>query len=205
MPELALDLALTLGARELRVALTSASEGVALVGPSGAGKSTVLRVVAGLERRARGTVRFAGETWQGTGTFVPPWRRGLAWLPQEGLLFPHLSVRENLAYAARLPVEPIAELLGVAPLLDRQPRLLSGGERQRVALGRAMAVAPRLLLLDEPFSALDRPLRERIGADLRTWARERGTMVLLVSHDPADTAALADDVWELEGGGVTHS
>lgn len=206
MAELVLDLALALGPRTLRACLRSRSRAIALVGPSGAGKSTLLRVAAGVERRARGTVAFDGAAWQDTiGTFVPAWRRRVGWVPQDGVLFPHLSVRENLAYAARLDVAPIAEQLGVGHLLDRQPRHLSGGERQRVALGRAMASAPRLLLLDEPFSALDRPLRAQLGATVAAWARARSTTLLVVTHDPADVEALAEEVWEIQGDTVART
>lgn len=199
MAELAIDVSLGLGPRTLRLTLRTSAAAVAIVGPSGAGKSTLLRVVAGLERRARGTVAFAGETWQGDGRFVPPWERRVGWVPQDGVLFPHLSVRENLGYAARLDVVPLAEMLGVAALLDRQPRRLSGGERQRVALGRAMAADPRLLLLDEPFAALDRPLRASLGAAVAAWARARGVPLLVVTHDPADVATLGAEQWEIQG------
>ncbi len=219
-PMLRLAVTLRIGAETLVVDKASNAAAIGLVGPSGIGKSTLLRVVAGLERRAVGHVAFAGEVWQDTGSmavgapggslgdthegsprapFVPPERRGAGWVPQDGVLFPHLSVRENLAYAARLPVEPVAELLGVAPLLDRRPRHLSGGERQRVALGRALCAAPRLLLLDEPFSALDRPLRARLAADVAAWARARSVPILLVTHDALDLQAFDAEVWEITG------
>ena len=200
MAELLLDLVLPLGQRVLRAVLHSRSPAIALVGPSGAGKSTLLRVVAGVERRARGRVQVDGAPWQDEeGHFVPPWFRRVGWVPQDGVLFPHLSVRANLAYAAKLDVMPIADMLGVTLLLDRQARNLSGGERQRVALGRALASDPRLLLLDEPFSALDRPLRAQLGAALADWARAQGTPLVVVTHDPADVAALAQETWEIEG------
>ena len=174
------------------------------MGPSGAGKSTLLRVVAGLERRARGTITFRGEAWQAEGVFVPPWQRGAGWVPQDAVLFPHLSVRQNLGFAARVAVLPIAERLGVAHLLDRRPRHLSGGERQRVALGRALCADPRLLLLDEPFAALDKPLRARLAADVAAWARERGATLLVVTHDDADLAALTEEAWEIRDGGLSR-
>lgn len=205
MAELDVDIALPIGRRTLALSLRSSSPGVAVVGPSGSGKSTLLRVIAGVERRARGTVAFGGEVWQDGARFVAPWERGCGWVPQDGVLFPHLSVRENLAYAARLDVVPIAEMLGVASLLDRRPRLLSGGERQRVALGRALARSPRLLLLDEPFSALDRPLRAQLGAAVRAWALERAIPLLVVTHDAADVAALADEAWELAGDSLSRA
>ncbi|MDP2307422.1 MAG: ATP-binding cassette domain-containing protein [Pseudomonadota bacterium] len=195
---------LAIGASPLTLDLASDAATIGLVGPSGVGKSTLLRVVAGLERRAVGTVGFAGEVWQDssprrTPTFLPPHLRRVGWVPQDGVLFPHLSVRENLAYAARAPVEPVAELLGVAHLYDRRPRHLSGGERQRVALGRALCAAPRLLLLDEPFSALDRPLRARLAADVAGWARTHALSILLVTHDERDLSAFEAEVWEIEG------
>lgn len=198
MSELVVELSLALGPRTLWASLRSQSRAIALVGASGAGKSTLLRVVAGVGRRVPGTVSFDGVTWQDeAGTFLPPWRRRVGWVPQDSVLFPHLSVRQNLGYAARLDLAPIAELLGITKLLDRYPRNLSGGERQRVSLGRAMAAAPRLLLLDEPFAALDRPLRAQLGEALSGWAAAHGAALLVVSHDPHDVAALANEVWEL--------
>jgi molybdate transport system ATP-binding protein len=205
-PTLHVAVTLTIGATPLTLDITSGAATLGVVGPSGVGKSTLLRVVAGLERRAVGSVTFAGEVWQGPAgaPFVPPHLRRVGWVPQDGVLFPHLSVRENLAYAARLPVEPVAELLGVASLLTRRPRHLSGGERQRVALGRALCTAPRLLLLDEPFSALDRPLRARLAADVAGWARTHAVAILLVTHDERDLEAFDAEVWEIEGGVATR-
>jgi len=199
MAEIQLSGPLVVGPRRLLVELHSTAEALAIVGPSGAGKSTILRVIAGVERRPELALRVDGQPWQSPGRFVPPWERRVGWVPQDGLLFPHLSVRENLAYAARIDVEPIARMLGVESLFDRMPRRLSGGERQRVALGRALASDPRLLLLDEPFSALDRPLRAALGRAVSAWARERGTPLILVSHDAEDLALIADEVWELHG------
>ncbi|MDP2314273.1 MAG: ATP-binding cassette domain-containing protein [Pseudomonadota bacterium] len=203
-PTLHLGVTLALGGRPLVVDLTSHAAAIGLVGPSGAGKSTLLRVVAGLERRAVGVVACAGELWQDAATFVPTHRRNVGWVPQDGLLFPHLTVRENLAYAARIDLAPIAALLGVTPLLDRRPRHLSGGERQRVALGRALCAAPRLLLLDEPFSALDRSLRARLAADVAGWARDHAVPILLVTHDERDLVPFAAEVWEIGEGGVVR-
>jgi len=198
MAELHVDVEIPLGPRRLSLTLRSRCPAIAVVGPSGAGKSTLLRILAGLERRARGTVAFDSQTWQDpAGAFVPAWRRGVGWVPQDGLLFPHLSVQENLAYAARTQVAPIARMLGIAALSARQPRKLSGGERQRVALGRALASAPRLLLLDEPFSALDRPLRSELGAAVARWAAEHAVFLVVVTHDSADVAALARESWEI--------
>ncbi len=195
-----------LDAHPLDVTLETSARAVAIVGPSGAGKSTLLRVLAGLERRARGEVVVDGETWlhPTRGVVVPPWERRVGWVPQDLLLFPHLSVRENLGYAgaADADVETTAGLLQVTDLLDRRPRRLSGGERQRVALGRALLSKPRLLLLDEPFSALDRSLRDQLADTVKRLAEERLIPLVLVSHDEADTRALAEERWHLSEGAL---
>ena len=199
-----LDVQVQLGERVLNLALKTSSSTVAIVGPSGAGKSTLLRVLAGVERKAKGRLVMDGETWldSSNARTVPPWDRGVGWVPQEVSLFPHLTVRENLAYARAKPdsVREVASLLEVSHLMDRRPRRLSGGERQRVALGRAILSSPRLLLLDEPFSALERPLRAKLAKLVRAWADERGVPLVLVSHDEQDTDILADEHWHLAGG-----
>ena len=196
-----------LASKTMRVSLETDSDAIAIVGPSGAGKSTILRVLAGVERRAKGLVRFDDQRWQddAAGTFVPPWRRRVGWVPQEVLLFPHLTVRDNLAYglspaAAAAAVEETAHLLQITELLERRPRRLSGGERQRVALGRALLADPKLLLLDEPFSALDRPLRAELGRVVGQWSAERGVPLVLVSHDEEDAEVLAEERWHVSGG-----
>ena len=169
---------------------------VAILGPSGSGKSTLLRALAGLEPSAKGRVSFGDEVWldSDSGVYMPTWERRVGWVPQDALLFPHLSLRENLAYAGagQSEVERMAESL-----------FLSGGERQRVALGRALLSVPRMLLLDEPFSALDRPLRGEIAAMVRAFARDSGTPIVLVSHDEHDATLLADERWVLVAGSLT--
>lgn len=138
----------------------------------------------------------------GDGVFLHPWERGVGWVPQEYLLFPHLRVRDNLSFAgASSPeVQAVSELLMIDHLLGRRPRSLSGGEQQRVALGRALLAQPRILLLDEPFSALDRPLRSQVASRLRDYLRQKGLLLLLVSHDEADAVALAQEHWLLSEG-----
>lgn len=207
-PWIELHLQLSLGTLALEANLVSNRHAVAVVGPSGSGKSTLLRVLAGVERGASGRVEVRGEVWQdsGSGVFRPPWARGVGWVPQDALLFPHLSVYENLAYsgASGDRVQEMAGLLSVDALLDRRPRRLSGGEQQRVALGRALLSEPRLLLLDEPFSALDRPLRAQVAERVRAFCSERQVPLLLVSHDERDAEALADEQWLVEGGRLQH-
>lgn len=201
---LELDFQVCLGALELEIRLETGSPAVAVFGPSGGGKTTLLRILAGVDRRARGIVRVRGQAWMNTdgGVFLSPWERGVGWVPQEYLLFPHLSVRENLSFSGPKlqEVEEVAELLMVDHLLDRRPRGLSGGEQQRVALGRALLSNPRILLLDEPFSALDRALRNHVASRLRDYVRKKDLLLLLVSHDEADAVALAHEHWLLSEG-----
>jgi len=203
-PSLKVQIQVPAGAGELEIRLESDALTVAVFGPSGGGKSTLLRVLAGVERRARGVVVVGGDTWLDTkrGVFVPPWERGVGWVPQDYLLFPHLDVKENLGYGGSpsSAVEEMARNLLVDHLLERRPRRLSGGEQQRVALGRALLANPSILLLDEPFSALDRPLRNRVGAQLKNFVEQRRIPLLLVSHDEADAAALAREHWLLSRG-----
>ena len=186
---------------------------IGLTGPSGGGKSTLLRVLAGVERGATGELHVDGVCWQDGHTFLPPWERRTGWVPQDGLLFPHLDVRQNLSYAdpamPEVRIQEIAAMLEVAHLLDRRPRHLSGGERQRVALGRALLSSPRLLLLDEPVSSLDRALRDRVSTRLAGWlAGQAGASrcrALLVSHDPRDMELLRAEGWRLEAGQLDRS
>jgi molybdate transport system ATP-binding protein len=197
------DVRLRIGRLALALVWRTEARAVALVGPSGCGKSTTLRVLAGLERRATGHVRFGGTTWQEAGrTFVPPHLRRVGWVPQDACLFPHLTVAGNLGYAGapESEVRGMAERLGIGPLLERRPRHLSGGERQRVALGRALLARPRLLLLDEPFAALDDSLRARLAEEVAALARERELTLVVVSHHALDVVTLAEERWTLVEG-----
>jgi molybdate transport system ATP-binding protein len=198
-----LDLELGLPGRRARVVLSASDRVVGIAGPSGSGKTTLLRVIAGLDRRAVGTVKALGEVWQDGAFFVPAWERRAGWVPQDGVLFPHLSVEENLTYAGRDGLDAVVDLLAIRPLLARAPRNLSGGERQRTALGRALLSSPRLLLLDEPFSALDRPLRTRLSQEVARWCEERALPVVLVSHDEADVRTFGAAAWSFGETGLS--
>ena len=200
------DFTVTLGSHQLAVEMDTTSRSVAIVGPSGAGKSTLLRVIAGVEMSATGSLRVGGDTWLDTksGLFAPAWERKVGWVPQDDLLFPHLTVAQNLSYsgASDAVTAEVATLLEVGHLLDRRPRRLSGGERQRVALGRALLSTPKLLLMDEPFAALDRALRADVARRVRQWADDHALPLVLVSHDEEDNSVLADECWVLSGGRV---
>nr|WP_234346564.1 ABC transporter ATP-binding protein [Cellulomonas timonensis] len=181
-------------------------EVLALLGPSGCGKSSVLRAVAGLEPLAAGSVSWDGADLAG----VPVHRRGFGLMFQDGQLFPHRDVAGNVEYGlrmARIPREQrrarVAELLDVVGLAGygaRAVATLSGGERQRVALARALAPRPRLLLLDEPLSALDRALRERLADDVRSALVATGTTALFVTHDHDEAATVGDRVAVMSAG-----
>lgn len=161
---------------------------VGISGASGAGKSTLLRAIAGLEP-GQGSVSVWGRALQTPERCLPAWERGVGWVPQDALLFPHLSVAENLCFGGGADrMQAVAEDLEISGLLGRQPRSLSGGERQRVALGRALLREPRILLLDEPFSALDAPLKRRVRAALKLWLQEHEVPMVLVSHSEAELA-----------------
>lgn len=200
------------GGFQLDLAFAAPAHGItALFGPSGAGKTSILRAVAGLDRLAGGRIRFAGETWQRDKVFVPPHRRPIGYVFQEANLFGHLSVAGNLRFgltraAAARPVigfdEAVARL-GLGPLLPRDPATLSGGERQRVAIGRALLAQPRLLLIDEPLSAVDLAAREAILDLLETLCRDLAIPALYVSHDLAEVTRLAHRLVLVERGRVT--
>src|SRR5262245_9715511 len=186
-----------------------------LFGPSGAGKSTTLRCLAGLDRPECGVIRFGDEIWfdAARGIFLPPQRRRIGYLFQDYALFPHLRVAENIGYGLgkvaaserRKRFEEITALLGLAGLEDRYPRQLSGGQQQRVALARALVCRPRLLLLDEPLSALDAPTREHLRRQLRHWLVELRMSTILVTHDRIAALALGDHLVVFEAGRVCQS
>jgi molybdate transport system ATP-binding protein len=193
------------------------SRGVtALFGHSGSGKTTLLRCIAGLEHAAQGELSFDGEVWQDAATWVPIHRRPLGYVFQEASLFPHLSVLGNLRYGQRrsrvvgrngngFSLEHAIELLGIGHLLKRRPAALSGGERQRVGIARALAVNPRILLMDEPLAALDLARKQEILPYLERLHDELAIPVLYVSHAPDEVARLADHLVVMDGGRVLAS
>ncbi|UQN15501.1 ABC transporter ATP-binding protein [Gulosibacter sp. ACHW.36C] len=179
-------------------------EVVALLGASGLGKSSLLRGIAGLERVSAGEVWMRGELV----TELPTHRRGCGMVFQDGQLFPYRSVAKNLAYGLEVAGMPkaqrrerVAEMLELVDLPgyeDRAVQTLSGGQAQRVALARSLAVTPRLLLLDEPLSALDADLRGRLAVDLRNILKSTGTAAIYVTHDRQEATTIADRVVDLE-------
>jgi len=198
----------------LEVDLTLPGRGVtALFGPSGSGKTTLLRCVAGLERAPAGQLEVAGELWQDAGRFVPTHKRPLGYVFQEASLFAHLDVRRNLEYGLkrvprterRVSLERAIDLLGIGHLLDRRPERLSGGERQRVGIARALAVSPRLLLMDEPLAALDLARKQEVLPFLERLHEELTIPVIYVSHAADEVARLADHLVALDGGRAVAS
>jgi molybdate transport system ATP-binding protein len=212
---LSLALETPVGAVELSLELeVPDGDCLALAGPSGAGKTSVLRAVAGLLRPARGRVECGGETWLDTEARidVAPERRGCGYVFQDYALFGHLSAWRNVAYGlrdvprARRRDEAIAllERFGVEALADERPARLSGGERQRVALARALGARPRVLLLDEPLSALDARSAASAGRELASLLRELQVPAILVTHDFQEAALLGDAVAVLDAGRIVQ-
>jgi iron(III) transport system ATP-binding protein len=177
---------------------------VALVGPSGSGKTTLLRMIAGFERLDGGSVAIGGHVVAGPGVWVEPERRRIGMVFQQGALFPHLDVAGNVGFGAsrRERVAECLELVGLAGRARAFPHELSGGERQRVALARALAPDPEVILLDEPFAALDAGLRESLREEVAAILRAAGASALLVTHDQAEALSLADAVAVLRDGRV---
>jgi molybdate transport system ATP-binding protein len=183
---------------ELRV---EADETLALIGPSGAGKTSILRVIAGLQRPAAGRITLGEEIWLDTQRrrMVKAERRRVGFLPQDYGLLPHLTVERNVAFGARARQPELLERLGISHLAKARPAALSGGERQRVALARALARDPRVLLLDEPFAALDAITRTEVRDELARLLHALDLPTLVVTHAFDDAAALADRI------GVIHT
>lgn len=183
-----------------------------MLGVSGSGKSTLLRIIAGLQHPQKGTVKIAGEITDDGGHHMPPHRRDCTMVFQDAQLFPHRSVAGNVAYgleAARVPaadrrrrVAEALQMVDIAELADRAITELSGGQAQRVALARCLVIRPSVILFDEPLSALDRGLRQRLAVDIRDLLRRTGTSAIYVTHDPAEAATVADRIAVVEHGKV---
>jgi len=183
-------------------------EYVALMGRTGQGKTTILEAIAGLREVTSGEILIDGTNI----TRLAPAQRGVGYVPQDLALFPTMTVRQNLGFALRVRgmardeitarVNDVADWLGIAKLLDRRVTMLSGGEAQRTALGRALSFKPRVLLLDEPFSALDDDTRQEMHALMGSVRQHTGVTVLHVTHNRSEAAALADRVIQLEAGAV---
>ncbi len=182
---------------------------VGLLGPSGCGKTTLLRMIAGFEKPDEGTIAFDETVITSPQVWVPPERRGIGYVPQEGTLFPHLSVTGNIRYG--LPrtlgnvecerrVRHVLELTGLSALANRYPQEISGGQQQRVALARALAPNPRLMLLDEPFNALDLDLRRSMCEEVAQLLRKTNTTTILVTHDPGEAFAVSDKLAVMQAG-----
>jgi iron(III) transport system ATP-binding protein len=182
----------------------------AILGPSGSGKTTLLRVLAGFERADAGTVTIGGSVVDGPDVYLAPEKRRIGYVPQEGSLFPHLTVAANIGFGlpARQRRGPAtAELLdkvGLAGLGQRYPHQLSGGQQQRVALARALAIRPEIVLLDEPFASLDAHLRASVRADVQTLLAETGITGVLVTHDQDEALSTADRVAVLRDGRIAQ-
>lgn len=177
----------------------------ALVGPSGCGKTSILRAIAGFETPAGGSIEVGGESVDG----MPPEKRRIGMLFQQGALFPHLSVIQNVAFGLRDRNDDRAidalRLVGLENLRSRRPHELSGGQQQRVALARALAPQPRLILLDEPFAALDASLRTRLREEVRDILRRTATTAVLVTHDQEEALSIADEVSVMRHGRILQS
>jgi len=186
-------------------------EFLTLFGPSGAGKTTLMRLIAGLETPDSGVIEVDGEVWFDSGKKInlPPQRRSIGFVFQDYALFPTMSVRDNLLFAAESPqqrhnVDELLELIELANLAHRLPSTLSGGQKQRVALARALVRHPKILLLDEPLSALDPSMRQKLQDELALIHERLGVTTLLVSHDIAETVKLSDRLASIEQGRIVR-
>jgi molybdate transport system ATP-binding protein len=202
--KLELDIAVGLRSFELGLRLSVGAETVALVGPSGAGKTTVLRAIAGLRRPDRGRIALGERVWFDAEAKIdlPPERRSVGLVFQEYALFPHMTVRDNVGFGGRERVDELLERLAIAHLGDERPGGLSGGERQRVAVARALARDPQVLLLDEPLSALDAHTRAAVRGELQDVLAALALPTLIVTHDFRDAAALADRIGVIVDGAL---
>jgi molybdate transport system ATP-binding protein len=205
------------GTLELEVAFSAAAGATTvLVGESGAGKTSTLRILAGLDFPAQGHLALDGESWLDTttGRAVPAWKRDVGYVPQDYALFPHLTVANNVAFGLRSlglkttdvrdRVQASLDQAGIGSLGDRRPAQLSGGQQQRVALARALVLQPRLLLLDEPLSALDLKTRREVRTELRQLLRQLSCATIYVTHTPLEALLFGDRIVVLHHGKVSQ-
>lgn len=178
----------------------------AVLGASGSGKTTMLRLIAGFEQLDSGTILLGGQLVDDGQKSLRPQHRGIGYVPQDGALFPHLTVSGNIGFGLprgdRSGAGELLELVGLTGLERRYPHQLSGGQQQRVALARALAIRPSVVLLDEPFSSLDASLRAELGRDVARILTEAATTSVLVTHDQREALALADQIAVLQAGRV---
>jgi molybdate transport system ATP-binding protein len=210
---LAVDVEKRLGTFTLAVSFKAAGGVTALFGPSGSGKTTVVNMIAGLLAPDRGSIALDSVALfdSAAGINLPPYRRHIGYVFQDGRLFPHLSVRQNLDYGRRMSGRPrdpkhfarITQLLDIGHLLARRPRMLSGGERQRIAIGRALLMRPRVLLLDEPLASLDDARKHDILPYLVRLRDEAHEPMVYVSHSADELRQIATSVVRLDAGRVT--
>ena len=183
-------------------------ERVSILGPSGCGKSTLLRLIAGLEKPNSGEIIKKAEVITSDKIFIPPEKRNVGLVVQEKALFPHLSVYENISFGIRRNkdknkiVSDLLELLKIDSLKNKHPHEISGGEQQRVALARSLAPTPDLLMLDEPFSALDEELRKTLYKEVSEVFSEKNSSILLVTHDPYEAEVMTDKQLRMEKGSL---
>ncbi|WP_261401526.1 ABC transporter ATP-binding protein [Chenggangzhangella methanolivorans] len=182
----------------------------ALLGPSGCGKTTLLRAIAGFDRIDGGEILIDGARVSGSGSHLPPEKRRVGYVPQEGALFPHLTVAGNVGYGlkrrerTRERIGAALALVGLEALMERYPHQLSGGQQQRVALARALAPGPKLVVLDEPFNGLDLDLRRSLCAEVTAALQRAGASAVLVTHDPEEAFASADVVAVMQEGRIAQ-
>jgi iron(III) transport system ATP-binding protein len=182
----------------------------ALLGPSGCGKTTLLRSIAGFDRIDGGEILIDGERVSGSGTYMAPEKRRVGYVPQEGALFPHLTVAGNVGYGLKRRertkerIGAALALVGLEALMERYPHQLSGGQQQRVALARALAPGPKLVVLDEPFNGLDLDLRRSLCAEVTAALKRAGASAVLVTHDPEEAFTSADVVAVMQEGRIAQ-
>ena len=180
-----------------------------IVGPSGQGKTTLLRLISGFDQPDAGEILLDGVCVSSPSQFVSPERRGIGYVPQDGALFPHLTIAQNIAFGLKrgsdARVAEMLELVGLKGYGSRRPDQISGGQMHRVALARALAPAPRIILMDEPFSALDAAMRNEVRDEVQAILRKTNTTAVMVTHDQAEAMSISDYVIVMLGSGIAQA